>query len=172
MLVLTDNQQVLIAGRLALIALVIGVSVGVAATETITMSLVVSGALAWSFVPVLHLLTGLMLVGRPTSVSVREGLERYVDLHWPWSLWILAAAALLLVVPAARGYAEWLILTAAVPVIWTVRLLLAYGRDVLGLPLAQARRRVAVHQIVTYAVAFMYIVTAVALWPRIVGLFT
>jgi hypothetical protein len=167
---LTHNQRVLIAGRMALIALVIGVSFAVAATERIAISLVVSGTLTWSFVPVLQLLTGLMLVGRPRSLSVRESLERYFETHWPWTLWILAAAALLLVVPSTRAYGLWLAVTAAVPVIWTVRLLIAYCRDVLGLQVAQARRRVAFHQIVTYSLAFVYIDAAVALWPRIVGL--
>jgi hypothetical protein len=163
------NQLVRITGRMALIALVIGTSFTVAATERITVALVLAGAIGWSFVPVLQLLTGLLLVGA-TRRDRLFVLERYFDTHWPWSLWILAAHALFLMVPVTRAFGVWVAMTAAVPLIWTVALLTGYCHDVLQLSAAQARRRVALHQVVTYAIILAYINAAVALWPRIVGL--
>jgi hypothetical protein len=158
-----------IVGQMALIALVIGTSLSVAATERVTISLVVAGTLGWSFVPVLQLLTGVLLI-RGTRVDRPAALERYFDTHWPWSLWILTSSAVLLMIPVTRAFGLWTALTAGVPVIWTVRLLLGYCRTVLHLSTAQARLRVALHQILTYAITLAYINAAVALWPRIVGL--
>ena len=163
------NQRVRIASRILLIALVVGTSSAVAATERVTAALVLAGALGWSFVPGLQLLTGLLLVGA-TRRDRLTALERYFDMHWPWSLWILGASMALLMLPVTRTFGVWIAMTAAVPLIWTVGLLIGYCRDVLQMPPAQARRRVALHQIATYAIMLAYINAAVALWPRIVGL--
>jgi hypothetical protein len=152
-----------------LIALVVGTSCAVAATERVTADLVLAGTLGWSFVPGLQLLTGLLLIGA-TRRDRRAALERYFDLHWPWSLWILGASTALLMLPVTRTLGAWVAMTAAVPLIWTVRLLTGYCRDVLEMPPARARRRVALHQAVTYAIMLGCINAAVSLWPRIVGL--
>jgi len=154
---------------MALIALVIGTSFTVAATERVTLSLVLAGAIGWSFVPVMQLLTGLLLVrgsGRPRL----DMLERYFGTHWPWSLWILSVHATLLIAPVARTFGLWLVLTAAVPVIWTVRLLVAFCRDDLGLDGRQGRRKVVLHQGATCLLFLVYVSFAVALWPRIIGI--
>jgi polyferredoxin len=158
-----------IAGSMLLIALIVGTSFAVAATERVTVGLVLAGVVGWSFVPGLQLLTALLLVGA-TRRDRLAALERYFDTHWPWSLWILGASTVLLMVPATRTFGVWVAMTAAVPLIWTVGLLIGYCRDVLQMPAAQARRRVALHQIVTYAIMLAYLNAAVALWPRIVGL--
>ena len=154
---------------MTLISLVLGTSLTVAATERVTISLVLAGTLGWSFVPMLQLLTGLLLIrgGRPGHVAA---LEPYFDTHWPWSLWILTSSAVLLMIPTTRAFGVWAALTAAVPLIWTIRLLIGCCRDVLHLSNRQARRRVALHQIVTYAITLAYVNAAVALWPRVVGL--
>lgn len=154
---------------MALIALVIGSSVTVSSTERITLPLVLAGAIGWSLVPCLQLLTGLLLLrGSSHAVERSRALHRYFDTHWPWSLWILTAAALTLV-PATRTFAVWILLTAGVPLIWTVRLLFRYCREVLHLPAPLALRRVALHQAATCALALAYVNFAVALWPRVLG---
>lgn len=154
-------------GRMILVALVIGTSVTVSATERVTLSLVVAGAIGWSFVPVLQLLTGVMLV-RGFDVQL---LDRYFAMGWPWSLWIVATHAALLLSSGGRGLGMWITLTATVPILWTIWLLLAFCREDLGLDLRQCRRRVAAHQAITYALVLAYVWLAVALWPRIVGQF-
>jgi hypothetical protein len=74
-----------------------------------------------------------------------------------------------LMVPVTRAFGIWIAITAAVPLIWTVRLLIGFCREVLHLSTGQARRRVALHQLVTYAILLAYINAAVALWPRVLG---
>ncbi len=162
------NSGVRVIGRMALVALVIGTSVTVSATERVTLSLVVAGALGWSFVPVLQLLTGVLLVAG--SDRLTPSLDRYFATHWPWSLWILIVHAGFLMVPAIRGVGLLFAVTAAVPVIWTVRLLLGLCQTDLGMGRAQAWRRVALHQVATYLLVLLYVSFAVALWPRVAGL--
>lgn len=158
----------LLLSRMALVALVIGTSVTVAATERIEASLVISGMLCWSFVPVLQLLTGLVLL-RGTRGKRGDRLERYFATHWPWSLWILALHAALLMVPPARGYVYWLAVTAVIPVIATVKLLLVYCSETLALPAPEARVRILQHQLLTLTLAILAFQLAVALWPRLLG---
>lgn len=142
----------------------------VSATERVTASLVLSGAIGWSFVPVLQLLTGLLLVRRPKRDRL-ELLARYFGTHWPWSLWILAAQATLLLVPITRHFGQWITITATVPMLWTVFLLLRFCREELQLERRECWWRVAIHQSTTYAIALAYVSVAVSLRPRVVGLF-
>jgi hypothetical protein len=165
-----DHPGVKVVGRMALVALVIGTSVTVSATERVTLPLVVAGTIGWSFVPLLQLLTGLVLI-RGADRERTKSLDRYFTTHWPWSLWILAVHAVFLMTPAARSIGLGLAVTAAVPIIWTVKLLLGFCRSELGMDRGQSRRRVALHQALTYLLVVGYVSFAVALWPRIVGLF-
>ena len=166
---MADNWLVILFGRLALVALVLGAATAAAATERLTIQLVLGGAVSWSFVPLLQLGTGLLLL-RGSSGRRLELLERYFALHWPWSLWIIVfSGAVLLLPPRFTGVS--LVATAGAPLIWTVWLLLEYCRADLGFDRRTARRRVAQHQAVTYGLVVGYVALAVALWPRIVGIF-
>lgn len=155
---------------MALVALIIGAAVTVASTERTDVPLVVGGFFGWLFVPALQLLTGLLVI-HGTPLSRLSTLEGYFALHWPWSLWILAAAGLTLVVPAVRAHAAWVGVTAAVAVVWTVRLLVRFCEQTLRLSRRAAYRRVALHQAVTLALILVYVQFAIALWPRLVGVF-
>jgi hypothetical protein len=156
-------------GHMALVALVIGVSVTVAATGRVTLPLVISGAVGWGFVPVLQLMTGMLIVRGARGPLVRR-LEGYFTLHWPWSVWIVAFHAALLLLPS-RWSGLWLAATASVPILFTTWLLLAFCQQELSLPRRLAVRRVGEHQVVTYALVLAYVSVAIALWPRIVGAF-
>ena len=159
-----------LAGRMSLVALVIGTAVTASATERVTISLVLTGAIGWSFVPMLQLLTGLLLVRGATGDRL-DLLDRYFAIGWPWLWWILAAQGGFAMIPAVRGFGFFVLLTAAVPILWTVRLLVRFCREELHLGRAQARRRTSAHQLATYVLVLAYVWFAVALWPRIVGVF-
>ena len=153
---------------MVLVAAIIGTSVTVTATEHVDAWLVLSGTLGWSFVPLLQLATGLVLV-RGSRERMSHALGRYFATHRPWSLWILAVHATLLLVPPLRGYSLALVATAAVPIWLTIRLLIRVCQESVGLPRPAALRRVAEHQALTVALIVVYVQFAVALWPRIVG---
>jgi hypothetical protein len=157
---------------MALVALVIGLAVSAAATERVTLSLVLTSALAWAFVPVIQLGTGCWLVRTAAPGRRVAALERYFATHRPWSMSILGFHALMLGWAPARGYALLLLPLIAIPIAMTVRSLTNLCREFLGMPAGQARRAVAVHQGMTYAVVAAYAAWASAYLPRIVGLFS
>jgi hypothetical protein len=166
------NPAKRLLSRMVLVALVIGTSVTVSATERVTLSLVLAGGIGWSFVPVLQALTGLLLIRGVDRRPRLELLDRYFATGWLWNLWIVAIHVTLLVWPAGRRLGILVIgAAAAVPIIGTLRLLLRYSQTELGFDAHGARVRVLQHQAVTYALVLAYVSFAVSLWPRVIGLF-
>jgi hypothetical protein len=161
-------SAVWILGRMLLVAAVVGVSVTVTATEHVDVWLVISGTAGWSFVPVLQLGTGLVLI-RGARLPLTSALDRYFATGWPWSLWILTAHTALLLIPWLRGYSFGLLATVAIPIWLTFRLLVDVCQRDLGMPRRAAMRRVTEHQALTYTLIVLYVQISVALWPRIVG---
>jgi len=159
-----------VVGYMALVALVIGTSVSAAATERVTPGLVLTSAVAWSFVPVLQLATGLWLVRRAGAGRRVIALERYFETHRAWSVFILVFHALLIAWPPARGYALLLAPFAVIPITITVFALTRLCREVLGMTSNNAWRAVSIHQAITYLLVAAYAGWASAYLPRIVGL--
>jgi len=153
---------------MALIALVIATTASVAATGRLTLPLLLSGIACWSFVPVLHLLTGLLLL-RGSVVERVPAIERYFATHRYWSLWLLTASATVLLLPDPGGALAHVLATALVPAILTARALTRFATEVLGHTPSRARRRVGLHQAITLLLLVIYVDLSVALWPRIVG---
>lgn len=163
------NPPVRLLGTMGLVAVIIGTSVSVAATERIDWSLMLTSSLAWSFVPILQLLTGTVLVLPRKRMGRIDALEAYFSTHVPWSLWILGVHALLLLTGLTRDVAHWVVITAAIPAALTVRLLLAFCRERLGMDAPAARRQVVLHQLLSYTLVILYLNFAVALWPRLLS---
>lgn len=149
--------------------MIVGTSVTITATEHVDAWLVLAGTAGWSFVPLVQLGTGVLLL-RGARGRLGPALERYFATQWPWSLWILTAHAGLLAIPWLRGYSFGLAATTVVPIWLTARLLVDLCQQELGMSRREARRRVAGHQALTYAIVLVYVQLAIALWPRIVGL--
>ena len=155
---------------MALTALVIGTSVVAASTERVTVPLVLTSAVAWAFVPLIQLGTGMWLVRGAVTGRRVGALEAYFGTHRPWSLFILAFHAVMLAWPASRGFALLLAPTAVVPIALTVRGLTRMCRETLGVSSGAARRMVMLHQLMTYFVVAAYAAWAGAYLPRLVGL--
>lgn len=167
-----DSHGGRVLAQMTLVALVIGTSLTASATERVTVSLVLAGAIGWSFVPVLQLLTGLFLIRGSAPAHRLRLLDRYFATGWPWALWILAVHATFLLWPASRRAGHFVLAAVAViPILWTVKLLVTYCQQELQLDPHRARIRVVQHQAVTYGLFFVYVFFAVSLWPRVVGLF-
>lgn len=162
---MADNRAVRVLGKMALVSLILGVSLSAASTGRVEAGLVLSASLAWSFVPVLQLLTGVILTRGSADRS--GALDAYFATHRPWSLWILGVHALLVLASPARDAALWLAVTAIVPAVWTAWLLIGMCRRSLGLSASRARRRVMAHEALSYGLLFAYIYFAVALGARI-----
>jgi hypothetical protein len=152
---------------MALIALVIGAATSIAATGRITFMLLASGTACWSFVPLVQLFTGVLLV-HGSSLPRARALELYFQTHRPWSLWLLGFAALVLVLPNPGGWILFLAATFIIPMLLTHRRLKAVCRTELGFSPAIARRRLMVYQAVTAASLVAYGEYASRLLPRFI----
>src|SRR3989442_7272386 len=117
--------------RPLLVAVVIGVSEAMAATGHVTLVLVASTILCWSFVVVLQAVIGLWLFAGTArrTVGIARALDLYFAGHAPWSLWMLTAAAW---APTALGRSLTpLLIAALVPFVLTARIVSAFFREVL-----------------------------------------
>lgn len=160
------SVEVEIAFRMVFTAVLIGTATAVLGTGRVTLPLVASGALCWSFVPVLQLLTGLLFV-RGARGSRTRALARYFAADTYWSTWILAYAAVLLLVPQPGRFAMYLMATAVLPLLLTARALVHVRRNACGDSPQGASRIVAAHQALTILLFLGYVMWASALWPRI-----
>ena len=150
-------------------ALIIGACTSIAATGVASLPSIASGALCWSFVPVLQLVNGLLLCWRPPTPRVdrSKAIVLLFLAHLPWSIWLIAAALVFLWVPLTPAVVLALLWTTVVPLVWTAAILAAFCRSVLGCSARQATRRVLIHLASTLALMFLYAAVAVALWPRV-----
>jgi len=155
--------------RPAFIALLIGTLVAISSTGRVTLGLVSSIAMCWSFVPVLQLLAGAIVIAscRGRAVAMPRALDLLFAGHLPWSLWLLAAAAWVASVPfASQGP---LGLTMLIPAAWTAYIVFAFCRTVLGVTTHGAVLRTAAHQAIVWTLAGTYVVLATGIWPRLLG---
>lgn len=165
-----DNALLRVLAQMALTALVIGTSVAAASTERVTASLVLTSSIAWAFVPLIQLATGLWFVRAASPGARGSALAAYFDTHRPWSLFILAFHAMILMWPASRGFTLMLAPAGVIPIGLTAVALVRLGKNVLGLSAGAARRNVAVHQAMTYVIVAAYAAWASAYLPRLMGL--
>ena len=156
--------------RPSLVAVVIGVSVALAATRRVSPALVASTTLSWSYIVLLQLLIAIPLLARGARRTV--GLARAIDLyfagHAPWSLFMLFAAAW---APSTVGRPSWpIVAMAAVPIALTPRIVTAFFAEVLELDRVSARRMAIAQQVMTWAAFVAIVWIASALTPRVYSL--
>ena len=130
-----------------------------------------STTICWSFVVVLQMGIALAVIAGPArrTVGLARALDLYFAGHAPWSLWMLAAVAW---APSAIGRPLTpLLISAAVPLILTPRILSAFFREVLELDPRQAMARTAAQQAMTWVTFVILFGTAIALVPRVLEWF-
>jgi hypothetical protein len=154
--------------RPAIVAVVLGASVAMAATREAPPALLLSTTLSWSVVVAAQVLIALALIQRPARATV--GVARALDLffagHAPWSLWMLAVVAWA-PVPGGRPLLPVLV-AALVPLALTFRTIAAHFHYVLGFDRRTAVRRTIAHQALTWGLLLGTYGAAVALFPRVV----
>lgn len=152
----------------AFTAFLVGTCTAITATGRVSWRLALSGAICWSFVPILQLLTAAAIV-RPSGDAIpqRRAFELFFAGHAAWSVWLLAAAASLV---AGVARTDVVLLTALVPAGWTSVVIYAFCREVLGLHARRAAARTVAHQAMTCLLIVLYVAWAVQLWPRALSL--
>ena len=151
----------------ALLAVMLGLLNSTAAAGHVTATLVASEIVAWSFVPLLQLLTGAVLIAsaKTRRVTFPRAIELLFAAHAPWSLWLVATTLFQTINPD-----PYIVIgSGVVPMALTAFMLAAFGREVLGLSGREARIRVFAHQTATILLIVAYIELATRLSVRIIG---
>jgi hypothetical protein len=104
-----SNGKGLLWKRPALVALILGCTVSFLTARSLTLRLVVSGAVTWSFVPLLEV-ASLAIVWkwhRPT-LPLPTTVDVFFTGHGPWSLWLIGSGALWAGLPQLVPSRVWL----------------------------------------------------------------
>ena len=155
--------------RPLIVVLTIGTAVPIMAVQRITLGLLVSSAVSFSFVVAIQMAVGAAII--TTAASPRVSLPRALDLwfagHVPYSLWLLAVAAAFAAMPAASM--DLLIALAIIPAIWTAVIVAAFCRRVLGTSRRGARWRATIHFLAIWAVGFELVALSAGGWFQVYG---
>jgi hypothetical protein len=156
--------------RPLLVAMVLGVTVAISATHSVSPALVASTTIAWSYVVALQIAIAVPLLIRPARRTV--GLRRAIDLffagHAPWSMFALLVAAWTL---TPVDWPFWPVrLAAIVPWALTIRIVHAFFGEVLALDARAAWRRTILQQAITWTVVVGINWWASAFAPRLLEL--
>ena len=118
--------------RLCIILLTIAVVIPVMSVQRVTMGLVAMAAVSWSFVVAIQIAVavGVIMSARERRIDLVPALDLWFAGHLPYSLWMLAVAAL----ATSSGLVDpmFLFATAVVPSAWTAWIVAAFCRRVLG----------------------------------------
>lgn len=154
--------------RPVLVAVVIGCALAISATGRITIGLALSSILCWSFAPALQILTGArMLTPRTGDLGTAARMDLWFMGHAPWSLWMLASAAIFTWSPGATRIEVFVVASALIPAVWTGIITCAFCRVVQQAPVRSAVRRAIAHQAVTLAVVVAYLFLVARPWVRL-----
>ena len=156
--------------RPALYALLVGISVAIAATGQASPGLVASTTASWCWVVLLQLAIALVMT-RPSearrTVTEARAFELWFAGHVPWTLWLLLLA------PAIRAYptlpVEEILCSMLVPIVWTFVIAAAFGKYVLGRSTAASWLLALVHQLVIIGLVLSYVAWSAGGWFRLVG---
>jgi len=134
------------------------------AVQRVTVGLVATAALSWSFAVLLQSIVGLaIIVSAPARrIGVLPALDLWFAGHVPYSLWMLVALGLTAMRTSAN--ISVVIISAIVPAIWTALIVTAFCRTVLGTTAAAARWRMAAHFVAIWTITLSYIAWAAGGW--------
>jgi hypothetical protein len=156
--------------RPVLVALLVGVSVAIASTGRVSPALLLSTTLSWSWVVLVQMAIAVVMA-RPLpagrAVSAVRAVELWFSGHVPWTLWLLAIAPLLRLVPDLD--VQPLLVSMLLPMAWTVPIAVAFSRIVLGRSGVESWARALVHQAAIVFVILSYVAWAAGGWFRILG---
>jgi hypothetical protein len=159
--------------RPAVALLTIGTAASISSTFHVSVALVASVTACWAFLVALQVTAACLVI--PADRRRALGAARTIDLffsgHAPWSLWLLGVAAWAVAWPVSGRNASWMLATMMIPLVWNAAIVFAFFRSALDLAQGAALRRTVAHQAITLGTGFGVFAAAVAIWPRIVGVF-
>jgi hypothetical protein len=171
-----ERHAVTIAGacyRPIIVAVTIGTAASISSTSHVSVGLVATVTACWAFLVTIQVIAAWISI--PAASRQGAGMARAIDLlfsgHAPWSLWLLGCAAWATAMPILGRDTRWLYASMTVPLIWNAAIVFAFFRHALGLPHAAAVRRTIAHQAMAVGTGLALFGSAVAIWPRLFGIF-
>jgi hypothetical protein len=162
------------ARRPCLVALIQGVAISMAATESVALPVVASVTAYWAPAVLVQVVAALVLIHSGPRPARHVPLARALDLfflgHAPWSLWLLLSAGVMVLAPSV-SMLRWIVMAGMiVPAAATARIVAAFSQVVLGCTRRESVRRTILHQALTLGVLVVYIAITTQLWTRAVAL--
>jgi hypothetical protein len=163
--------------RPAFFALLLGACISLSTTGRLTLRLLLSGAVLWSFAPALQMIAAaaVILLLRRGPLSLAAGLELYFLGLGPWSLWLLGVAGLVSWLSPERT-ATWtadpgisILTTAVVPLVWSAVITFGFLRGALALGRRRALLGLALHGALVWGPVIAFFLSSGQLAPRIAG---
>jgi hypothetical protein len=152
------------------IAFLIGCTISLTTTGSLTLRLVVSTALSWSFVPAIDI-AALALVLHGAGHWGR--LPRLVDVFcmgWGvWSAWLIGVSIIFAAVPPAhvfRVFYGWLEIGGVLVLAWSAYVDYCFFHEVLRCSAARARRVLLLHRLLSW-IPILLIISLPAIVPTI-----
>ena len=142
--------------------------VSIATTGRLTLELAATLAAAWSFAVVIQIAAAVALVASSPrrEVSRRRAFELLFLGHLPWALWLLGATATALTLDTVA--LTPLAATMFAPILWTMVIVAALCRQVLGIDRRGAVVRAVWHQAIVWGLALQVAALAAGGWGRLV----
>ena len=155
--------------RLGVMLLVIGIAVPVMAVQRVTILLVVTAALSWSFVLAIQVTVAALVIASVPArpIGMLEALNLWFAAHLPYTVWMLAVSVLM--ATSRHASAELLIASAIVPAAWTFVTVSAFCRVVLQTGRAGAWWRATAHQLLVWTIALGYVAWAAGGWFQVLA---
>lgn len=155
--------------RPALVVLVIAVMAPIMAVQRVTLGLVATAALSWSFAVLLQSIVALAIIASVPAkrIGVLPALDLWFAGHVPYSLWMLLVFGATAMVTSANM--RLVILSAAFPAIWTALIVTAFCRTVLGTSASGAVWRAAAHFVAIWVITLSYIAWAAGGWFQLIS---
>ena len=146
--------------RVALILLVFATIASTILTDRITIPLLATAALTWSFVLVLQSIIGTLVILSATRrrIGVVRALDLWFASHLPYSLWLLLIASWFGLAETFPPFA--LVLSVIVPAVWTSLIARTYCRVVLEVSVRGAQWRVVLQQSMAWLCVMAYLAFA------------
>jgi hypothetical protein len=137
----------------------------------VPFDLVVMGVLCWSFVPIIQMIVGALLIrASPNrSLPTSRPLELLFIGHLPWSLWTLGVTGVFTFTTIPVGLSV-LVASLLIPGIRTAVIVSAFCRATLGWTPRRARLLTAGHQLAIWAIFFTDVFLVSGIWARFLAL--
>ena len=165
----------LVLKRPLLVAFVLGCTMSLITAASLTLRLVGSATIYWSFVPLVE--TGALAAvcwSERRIVSFPRAIDLFFTGHGPWTLWLIGLSAIWSFLLPVKAFsltgAVWLYGAGTIVILWSAYIDFCFFRFVFGRNRTRAGRDLLLHRSISWSL-IIAIFGEPAIWPDIVGRF-